>query len=77
MFQVFDGTKPADSKSCNMASDLGWDNSKFQTWEEAVTYADLWLGIYGPGKYKVNEPYFYYGEKENPELTMTIKEISC
>lgn len=75
MFQVFDGEKPADSRSCNMKEGLGWDNSKFQTWEEAVTYANLWLGMYGPGKYEVNKPYYYYSEEVNPELHIIIKEV--
>ncbi len=75
MFQVFDGEKPADREHCKGLTADCWANSKFETWEEAVIYADGWLGMYGPGKYEINKPYFYYGEKENPELRITIKEI--
>lgn len=74
MFQVFDGVYPADKHHIQGLSE-GWANSKFETWEEAVIYADGWLGMYGPGKYEVNKPYFYYSEKVNPELYITIKEV--
>lgn len=75
MFQVFDGEKPADRDHCKVGTADCWANSKFETWEKAVEYANNWLGMYGPGKYELNKPYFYYGEKEFPELKITIKEV--
>lgn len=74
MFQVFDENKPADAVNCGLKEGNGWDNSKFDTWEEVVDYADRWLGVFGPGKYEVNKPFYYFGPGSDEEFII-IKRI--
>jgi hypothetical protein len=61
MFQVYDGNKPADC--ANHKVHESWDKSLYCTFEEALGYADKWLGIYSPGieVLKTNIPYDYSG----------------
>ena len=40
-WQVFDGNKPADCWNHNV--DSSWNKSKYETLEEAITYANNWL----------------------------------
>jgi hypothetical protein len=56
-YQVLDCDLPADCYSHNVHK--SWNNSVFDTPEEANEYANKWLGIYGPIELKVDEPYYY------------------
>lgn len=48
MYQVFNNDEPVDSAHFGVASGIGWDSSMFNTFNEAVEYARLWLGpLYG------------------------------
>ena len=44
-FQVFDGDKPAQFPDCRV--DKSWDNSVFDTEDEALVYARKWCAPYG------------------------------
>lgn len=75
MFQVFDNNRPADSTSCSIKKGIGWDNSKFETFEAACAYAcdytDRWLGFPNQNLFKLNENYIYSGAGD----FVVIKEI--
>lgn len=43
-YQVFDNDKPADSNSYPKLKSGGWDNSIFDSLDEAQNYANSWLG---------------------------------
>ena len=61
-FQVFDCGKPADSKNVPSLKGIKcWENAIFNSFNEAESYALLWLDQYGPGfdVLKVNEPWGY------------------
>jgi hypothetical protein len=55
-YQVFDNGQSADyNGACsNMTRGLGWDNSKFSTLDEAISYALDYLGQYGKDLRDVN-----------------------
>jgi hypothetical protein len=68
MFQVFENNIPCEYPNHNVRKT--WNNSKFKTFEEALKYADDWLGILSPlaslkDMIKLNVPYDYsgYGDK--------------
>ena len=42
MFQVFEDGKPADTQGYPIVRGSCWENSKFETFDEAVEYAHLW-----------------------------------
>ena len=78
MFQVFDGGKPADETTVPRLKGLGWENSKFETFEEAQKYARMWCAPYGSSYdgmngfvLKLNEPYDYSGCGD----TIEIREV--
>lgn len=71
MFQVFDGEKPADREHCKGLTADCWSNSKFETWEEAVAYANKWLGQFGPLEFTLGRAMDYNGYGD----FITIKEI--
>lgn len=56
-FAVFDNGRPA------VFRESGWTKYQFDTFEEAVAYANRWLGVCGPlpGDFKVGEEYDYNG----------------
>lgn len=64
-YQVFDGGKPADCNYHNTHD--SWDNSVFNTFEEAQVYARKWLGPHYGGSedgldgycLRVNTPWDY------------------
>jgi hypothetical protein len=58
MFQVFEGDRPADCFHRRVHK--SWNKSSFDTFEEAVAYANRWLGIYGPVIFKLDAPYMLY-----------------
>lgn len=66
MYQVLDNDKPADSTGYVILKDKGWDTSKFQNINEAIDYADRWLGEYGPipQDFSLGKR-FYYGPFED------------
>lgn len=33
-----------------------WNNCEFDNWDDAVKYANHWLGVYGPRKWEPNVP---------------------
>ncbi len=70
MFQVFDNGKPADSNGFPYLANLGWENSRFYTLEDARDYAHKWLGmgIYGMFEIGVNFPYDYSGYGDTIEI---------
>lgn len=45
MFQVFDNGVPADTAHCKVHH--SWASSTFQTYEEALKYARMWIAPYG------------------------------
>lgn len=52
-YQVLDNGKPADTSpngaGCKMTKGIGWDNSRFNTIDDAYKYAHEWLGpAYAP-----------------------------
>lgn len=55
-YQVFDNGMPADySGSCSAMDHNGpWHTSKYETLNEAITYALDYLGAYGKGLHDVN-----------------------
>jgi hypothetical protein len=57
-YQVFDNGKPADTSaggSCSrMSKGIGWDNSKFETLDQAINYCFDYLGQYGQSLKNVN-----------------------
>ena len=59
-YQVFNNKVPAE------APDLGWKTSRFDTFEGAKEYAELWLGDYSPivSNIQLNTPLIYndYGD---------------
>lgn len=76
MFQVFDNDKPADSSHQKLSKGIGWDNSSFNTLDEARRYAVNYFYPYlGDPKGKhveliLNEPCSWYEGR-----FATIKEI--
>lgn len=46
MYTVYESGKPC--KFPEHKVDPSWNNATFETLEEAIQYADNWLGIYGP-----------------------------
>jgi hypothetical protein len=58
MYQVFDCGKPADCEHFKVRP--SWNNSCFNTFEEAQAYALNWLGWIGEGlELKLGIPYNY------------------
>jgi len=57
MFEVFENDKPAILKGSDF-----WKKYQFNTFEEAIAYAKLWLGIYSnPNhKWELDIPYEFY-----------------
>lgn len=71
MYIVLDTGRPADVENTSLTTKgIGWDNALFFTWEDAVAYANNWLGRYGPGTFEVGVPFYYYGNDE-----VTIRKI--
>ena len=71
MFQVFDNGKPADCDHCAVSK--SWACSKFDTFEQALEYANSWLG-YGLASgvvLKLNEEWDYSGAGD----TICIKAV--
>jgi len=63
-YSVYDNGKPA--KYPDIKVDMSWVNNKFNTFDEALTYARNWLGVYGEGvilKVNVEWDYSGYGDK--------------
>lgn len=62
-YQVFEGGKPADCFHHKV--DSSWNKSTFDTFEEAIEYAEQWLHPF-VGKLgrvlKVNVPFEWYGD---------------
>lgn len=71
MFQVFDNNKPADCHHHGVHK--SWDNSKFNTFDEAQEYARKWLGQVAGDLVpeEVNEKIDYSGYGD----TIEIREI--
>lgn len=59
-YQVFDGGKPCDC--FNQKVDKSWEQSSYNTFEEAEIYALHWLGMYSPGFgiLQVDKPFEYH-----------------
>ena len=77
MFQVFDSGHPADCHHCKVHS--SWNNSKFNTFEEALKYARMWgapyVGAYDGSsgvELKLGVPWDYSGYGD----TIEIREVS-
>lgn len=82
MWQVFDNDKPADSSAFHVLQNKLWKNSRYETLEEAVAYANNWLGVYAinpfnESKFNIPAQYLNYlhGYKYNGFDTLQIKEI--
>lgn len=61
-YQVLEGGKPADESYLRPSlKGLGWDISIFDTFEEALVYANKWLRGFGPQKLIINTPLDYSG----------------
>jgi hypothetical protein len=58
VFQVFEDGKPADC--FHHYVDKSWNKSSFATFEEAVDYANNWLGISEPISFELDIPYMLY-----------------
>lgn len=58
-FVVYENDKRADC--WNFAVDYSWNNSSFDTKEEAIAYAKEWLGDYAPQHDWQGEKYSYSG----------------
>jgi len=58
IYQVFDNDLPADTSAsgscCRMQKGIGWDNSRFDTLNEAIEYCLNYLGQYGKDLHNVN-----------------------
>lgn len=68
-YQVFDNNKTADTVGYpEMHS--SWKNSKFPSFEEAVAYANNWLGMYGPlpENFKIGDKFTYGSEDCSIEI---------
>jgi hypothetical protein len=60
-YQVFECDKPADCKHHDV--DESWDNSAFDTLQEALEYARNWLGaIHAPKPEWGGERFYYHGK---------------
>jgi len=46
----------------------GWKNNKFNTFEEAIEYANKWLGEYSGVELKLNTPIDYDGYGDTIEI---------
>ena len=72
MYGVFENNKPCDNK--NHKVHPSWNNSVFETWDQALRYAYKWLGQFadavkmeGPAL-EVNVPYDYSGYGDMIEI---------
>lgn len=71
MFVVLDNGRPAKYPDVAVSSS-SWDNNIFDKWEDAVKYAQEWLGDYKDGiDFRPNTPVDYNGYGD----TIEIKEI--
>lgn len=61
-YAVYDNEMPANSKIHTILKDPCWETHVFDTYLEAVQYADKWLGQYSPGTQILLEK-LNYGEK--------------
>ena len=69
-YQVLDTGKPANCFNYNVSK--SWDQSTFDNFEDALAYANNWLGdVYGPVELKVNIPWGYSGYGD----TIEIREV--
>ena len=66
MYQVFDNGKPADCLHCKVHE--SWNKSAYDTFEEALEYANKWLGMYGGVVLKLNTPWDYSGYGDMIEI---------
>jgi len=73
-YQVFDGNKPAEYAEGIHRYWREWSNSKFDTLEAAVRYANNWLGNYVKD-YPVSASLLLNGYKYNGFDIIQIKEI--
>lgn len=58
MYQVLEDGKPCDSKNFDNPIGMGWDNSVFNTLDEAISYAKSWWGRFYY-EHKITEPGIY------------------
>jgi hypothetical protein len=71
MYGVFDNDNPASSANLKYLSNKCWQTHLFDTFEEAKTYANKWLGDFAGGELILNVPIDYSGFGDKIE----IKEI--
>lgn len=71
-YQVFENDKPADNKRFSYLKGLDWNNSSFDTFEEALKYAKSWLGDFDsiPPNFAPNQKYDYSGYGDTIEICM-------
>lgn len=77
VYTVYDNGKPADNISYPMLSDLEhcWDNSSFDTLEEAQAYVAQWIGGDNPPHdLPLNMIYDYSGCGDVVEIRQEEKE---
>jgi hypothetical protein len=70
MYQVLENERPAEYPTTVL-----WKNSKFNLFENAVSYAQDWLGVYDPGnsyKWELNKP-FYFNEGRYITIILRIE----
>lgn len=56
-WHVYDNEKPAKWPECPVHS--SWDNNKFESRKEAETYANKWLGGWGPAEFDADGKFEY------------------
>lgn len=62
-FQVLENNHPADCNSFNVHN--SWNQSAYETLQEAQEYANKWLGAYQPkDPLQVDEEYYYSGSDD-------------
>ena len=73
-YQVFQDDKPADTKSYpEIGQGLGWDNSVFDTFDEALYYAYEWAYPHWRG-FEFGEDYTTKMELDTP-VNMSMSEF--
>ncbi len=71
-YQVFESNKPAEGRFHGIEEKYGWNNSVFNTFDEAKCYMFNWANVEGMDHYKVlpNIPISLMG------VLMEIREIN-